>query len=73
MAEKDDLVEKQDKDREPWSPRVESAPLFVNSADYERSLGHETGVPEIEIVGEEPEDSGEPVSSALPNRIAEPV
>jgi len=41
------------KDREPWIPRLESEPLFTNSADYERDLNH-TNNP-LEITSEEPE------------------
>ena len=36
------------KDREPWSPRIDSMPLFINSADYERRLVEGRGPPEIE-------------------------
>jgi hypothetical protein len=33
------MSEEHRKDHEPWSPRLDNAPLFINSADYERALG----------------------------------
>jgi hypothetical protein len=37
------------KDHQPWSPRIESSPLFVNSADYERGLRHESSTSELDL------------------------
>jgi hypothetical protein len=41
-------------DREPWIPRIEQAPLFTNSADYERGVGHASNP--LDITAEEMED-----------------
>jgi|HubBroStandDraft_2_1064218.scaffolds.fasta_scaffold3015496_1 hypothetical protein len=47
------------KDREAWSPRIDSNPLFKNSADYERELGEEndTDIDIEEDEGTEDEDA----------------
>jgi len=39
------------KDRESWIPRIEQAPLFTNSADYERGFGHASNP--LDITAEE--------------------
>jgi hypothetical protein len=36
------MAEKDEKEREPWAPRIDKMPLFINSADYERSLGEDS-------------------------------
>ncbi|HEV2701815.1 MAG TPA: hypothetical protein VGV09_09310 [Steroidobacteraceae bacterium] len=57
------------KEREPWSPRIEKEPLFVNSADFERGLGQRSDPPDItEDSEEEDEDkkaSGIPSDNPL--------
>jgi hypothetical protein len=73
MAEKDDIAEKQEKEREPWSPRIERTPLFINSAEYERGLGEESRAPDIEISDEEPQDSSEHASPSVPDPVSTPV
>ena len=45
------------KDCEPWCPRIEQAPLFINSADYERGLGHASNP--LDITAKELEDVDE--------------
>jgi hypothetical protein len=72
MAEKDQLAETQKTDREPWSPRIDRMPLFINSADYERSLGEDSSPPDIEISGGEPKDIGKQVAPPVPNPILKP-
>jgi hypothetical protein len=66
------MTEKDEKDREPWVPRIKSSPLFINSADYERSLGEDGSPPDIEMLDEEPEDIGEPVAPPVPDPILKP-
>jgi hypothetical protein len=61
------------KDREPWSPRIDSMPLFINSADYERSLGEDGDPPDIEISEDRPEDTGESVPPEVSDPILKPV
>jgi hypothetical protein len=67
------MAEKDEKDREPWSPRIDSKPLFINSADYERSLGEGSSPQGIAISDEEPEDMGETGSPADKDPIVKPV
>ena len=67
------MADKDEKDREPWSPRIDSRPLFINSADYERSLGEGSTLPEVDISDEGPEDIGETVSPAVPDPIPKPA
>ncbi len=66
------MAEKDEKDREPWSPRIDSKPLFINSADYERSLGEGTSPADLDISDEEPEDIEEIVSPAVPELSPKP-
>jgi len=44
------------KEREPWSPRIEKEPLFVNSADFERGLGEASDPPDITEEGDEDDE-----------------
>lgn len=55
------MAEKDEKDREAWTPRIETKPLFLNSAEYERGLGEESSPPDIDIPDEGPEQSGEKI------------
>ncbi|HTB68622.1 MAG TPA: hypothetical protein VK727_20550 [Steroidobacteraceae bacterium] len=65
------MAEKVKKDREPWSPRIESDPLFINSADFERGLGEASKLPDIEDEGvEEDEELEDP---ATPNPFIKPA
>jgi hypothetical protein len=57
------MTEEYRKDREPWSPRIEKLPLFINSADYERGLSEIRKSPSVDISEEEPEEGGESVTS----------
>jgi hypothetical protein len=66
------MTEKDEKDREPWSPRIDSKRLFINGADYERSLGEGSSPADIEILDEETKDGAETVSSAVPGPIPKP-
>jgi hypothetical protein len=43
------MAEQRKKDGEPWTPKVDSNPLFTNSADYERGLGEDEKTPDIDI------------------------
>ncbi len=45
------------KEREAWTPRIDSNPLFKNSADYERDLGEEKDIDIEEDEGTEDEDA----------------
>ena len=67
------MAGKGENDREPWSPRIDSTPLFINSADYERSLGDGSSPQDIDIAVEEAEDIGETGSAADPDPIGKPV
>ena len=49
------MAEERKKDGEPWTPKLDSNPLFTNSADFERRLGEDEKTPDIDIV-----DEGEP-------------
>lgn len=53
------------KEREPWSPKIEKEPLFVNSADFERGLGEASGPPDIAEEGEE--DDEDKKASGIPS------
>jgi hypothetical protein len=53
----------ENKDREPWIPRIEQAPLLTNSADYERGLGHASNPPDV--TAEELEDADEEKESPI--------
>jgi hypothetical protein len=66
------MAGKDEKDHEPWYPRIDSKPLFINSADYERSLGEGSNPPDTDILDEEPEDSGETVSASIPDPNLKP-
>jgi hypothetical protein len=44
------------KDRDPWTPRIEKEPLFINSADFERGLGEASNPPDITDEGEEEDE-----------------
>jgi len=57
------------KDRHPWYPRIESSPLFVTSAEYERGLGHEDGGREFDLAEE---DAGMPADEELPEEPCQP-
>jgi hypothetical protein len=67
------MAEEVKKDREPWSPRIESDPLFTNSAEFERGLGEAAKPPDIDVDNEEAEDTGEPFSPAAPNPFIKPA
>jgi hypothetical protein len=67
-----DMTEKHEKDREPWSPRIDSMPLFTNSADYERALSADSSPPDLEVSDEGPKDNGEQGSPAVPDPIFKP-
>jgi hypothetical protein len=67
------MAEKDEKDREPWVPRIDRMPLFINGADYERSLGEDSSPQDNETSDEGPEDMGEQVSPAVPGPIVKPV
>jgi hypothetical protein len=66
------MTEKDEKDREPWAPRIKSLPLFTNSADYERSLGEGSSPPDVDILDDGPEDVEETVATAIPDPILKP-
>jgi hypothetical protein len=52
------MAEERKKDGEPWTPKLDSNPLFTNSADFERRLGEDEKTPDIDIVDEgEPDDA----------------
>ena len=53
------------RDRHPWFPRLESSPLFVTSAEYERILGHEGSAPEFDLPEEDVEVPDEEVPAVL--------
>jgi hypothetical protein len=65
------MAEKVKKDREPWSPRIESDPLFINSADFERGLGEASKLPDIEDEGTEEDEGLE--DPATPNPFIKPA
>jgi hypothetical protein len=67
------MPEKDEKDREPWTPRLDRQPLFTNSADYERSLAEGSGAPDIDTAEEGSEEIGEAASAAVPDPILKPA
>jgi hypothetical protein len=67
------MAEKQKADHEPWSPTIRSTPLFINSADYERSLAEEGAGQAIEIADEGTEPIGEPVSTVVSDPTGRPL
>jgi hypothetical protein len=66
------MAGKDDKDREPWSPRLERSPLFINSADYERSLSEGSNPPDTDVLEDDLEDIGESVSPEAPEPNLKP-
>jgi hypothetical protein len=67
------MAEKDKKDREPWSPRIENKPLFINSADFERGLDEASKAPDIDIADEETEDDDADGDPATPNPFIKPA
>jgi hypothetical protein len=67
------MAEKDEKEREPWAPRIDKMPLFINSADYERSLGEDSSPADNETSDEGLEDMGEQGSPAVPGPIVKPI
>jgi hypothetical protein len=45
-----------EKDKEPWSPRIDKKPLFTNSADFERGLGEARDPPDVTEEGDEEDE-----------------
>jgi hypothetical protein len=66
------MAGKDGKEREPWTPRIDSNPLFINSADYERSLGEGSTPPDTDLLDEESEDIGEAASPEVPDPSLKP-
>ena len=66
------MAERDKKDREPWSPRIERNPLFTNSADFERGLGEGSGPPDIDVANEDSEDTAEEISPSAANPFIKP-
>ena len=60
------MAAKDEEELEPWSPWIERKRLFINSADFERSLGEASSPPDIGPSDERPEETGETVSPAVP-------
>ena len=67
------MADKDEKDREPWLPRIDGRRLFINSADYERGLGEGSSSLDADISDDGPEDVEEPVSTAVVDPILKPV
>jgi hypothetical protein len=67
------MAEKDKKDREPWSPRIEGKPLFINSADFERGLDEASKPPDIDIADEGTEDDDEQGDPVAPNPFIKPA
>ncbi len=67
------MAEKDKKDREPWSPRIESKPLFINSADFERGLAEGSNPLDTDITDEAADDMDEDVDPATPNPFIKPA
>jgi hypothetical protein len=66
------MAAKDKQDREPWSPRIESERLFINSADFERGLAEGSNPPDTDIT-DEADDVDEEVDSATPNPFIKPA
>jgi hypothetical protein len=64
------MSEEDKKDREPWAPHIDSKPLFINSADFERRLGEASNPPDTDITEEEEEEPGAPDT---PNPFIKPT
>lgn len=67
------MSEEGKKDREPWSPRIERKPLFINSADFERHLDEASSPPDIDIADDGSEDDGEQGDPATHNPFIKPA
>ena len=67
------MAEKGKKDREPWSPHIETEPLFINSADFERGLGESSSRLDSDIADEEVEDGDEHDDPATSNPFIKPA
>jgi hypothetical protein len=67
------MAEQDKKEREPWSPRIENKPLFINSADFERRLDEASKPPDIDIVDEGTEDDDEQGDPAAHNPFIKPA
>jgi hypothetical protein len=61
LINKEQHMAERSKDQEPWSPRIDKQPPFVNSADFERGLGEASNPPDITEEGDE-EDADKKVS-----------
>ncbi len=57
------------KGHQPWSPRIESSPLFITGAEYERGLGREDGAGELDLADE---DAARPDDGLPETRIQPP-
>ena len=64
------MAEERKKDGEPWTPKLDSNPLFTNSADYERGLGEDEKTPDIDI--EDAEDDAEEITADPGNPFIRP-
>jgi hypothetical protein len=66
------MAERDKKDREAWTPRIERDPLFTNSADFERGLGEASNPPDIDVADEGAEDTEEDISPSAANPFIKP-
>lgn len=55
---------------QPWYPRIDSSPLFVTSAEYERGLGHEHSEREFDLADE---GTGAPADEATLEALGQPT
>ena len=67
------MAEKDKKEREPWSPRIDKNPLFINSADFERGLDEASRPPDIDVADEGTEDDDAEGDPANPNPFIKPT
>jgi hypothetical protein len=66
------MSEQRRKDGEPWTPKLDSDPLFTNSAEFERGLGDDGKTPDIDIVDEDAPDDAEEITSEPGNPFIRP-
>jgi hypothetical protein len=66
------MAEQRKKDGEPWTPKIESDQLFINSADFERGLGEDEKTPDIDIIDDAGEDDADDITPDPGNPFIRP-
>jgi len=58
------MAEDDKKDHQPWTPKLENAPLFINSADIEQRLSEASSQLASPELGTEEEEPGQDILGA---------